>query len=174
MRSPDNDPQHTLHHQLWTAEARPAHEVLASLLEELEDLMAGFNGASPDCSTTPLVTPPDDERDGAGEAAAAVAAAVEARDDGGGARHAGGGADGKRKGLSLVETEAFVRWSNRTGELQNVPPLESVDLPGEKGFTEGCLKVGEVFLGCVCRVVVFQPQVRKHDARTPWRNSSPL
>ena len=29
-----------------------------------------------------------------------------------------------------------------TGELQSVPALESVDLPGDKEFTEGCLKVG--------------------------------
>lgn len=113
-----------LHHlvQLWTGEERPPNEVLARLLEELEDLMAGFNRSTSDGATTPLVTPPEEEGDG-----------------GGGPQAEGGGE--KKKGL-LVETEAFRRWSHQTGELQNVPPLESVDLPGEKGFTEGCLKVG--------------------------------
>jgi len=121
-------------HQLWTEEARPPHEVLAHLLEELEDLTASFAGSTSDCATTPLITPPEDERDGGGGRGGAAGGA---RDGGG--RHAGEG--GKKEGL-LAEAEAFVRWSHHTGELQNVPPLESVDLPGEKGFTEGCLKVG--------------------------------
>lgn len=45
--------------------------------------------------------------------------------------------------------EKFVEWSRLTGELQSVPALESVDLPGDKEFTEGCLKVrcGSGFLG---------------------------
>lgn len=124
--------------------------MLAHLLEELEDLTAGFGGSASDCATTPLVTPPDDERDGGGGEGGG------ARDNGG-ARSAGGG--GEKKGL-LVEAEEFVRWSHRTGELQNVPPLESVDLPGEKGFTEGCLKVRVVVSGsCAACVWCFDPKL---------------
>lgn len=41
----------------------------------------------------------------------------------------------------VLTSEAFAAWSSWTGELQRVPALESVDLPGEKRFTEGCLKV---------------------------------
>ncbi|CAM9380462.1 unnamed protein product [Ascophyllum nodosum] len=41
----------------------------------------------------------------------------------------------------VLTSEAFVAWSSWTGELQRVPALESVDLPGEKRFTEGCLKL---------------------------------
>ncbi|CAB1110115.1 unnamed protein product [Ectocarpus sp. CCAP 1310/34] len=41
---------------------------------------------------------------------------------------------------SIAETAAFIEWSHRTGELQELPPLETVDMPGERAFTEGCLK----------------------------------
>eukprot|EP00903_Cladosiphon_okamuranus_P016533 g15252.t1 len=122
--------------QTWEGAARPPQEVLAHLLDELDGIMAAAAGAdaadSSDDATTPLVTPPD-ESNGGGLARDAA--------EGGGsrkierARRGGGG-----KGF-VAETEAFIQWSHRTGELQKVPPLESVDLPGEKRFTEGCLKL---------------------------------
>lgn len=88
---------------------------------------------STELATTPLVTPPEEANGGGGSAEEAVE---------------GGGGSMKQKGAGggkgfVAQTEAFIRWSHRTGELQKVPPLESVDLPGEKKFTEGCLKVGE-------------------------------
>lgn len=91
---------------------------------------------SSDCATTPLITPPEDSSDGGGARTAGDAV------EGGGLRKIQGGGEGGGNGKGFVaETEAFVQWSRRTGELQKVPPLETVDLPGEKEFTEGCLKV---------------------------------
>ncbi|CAM9292423.1 unnamed protein product [Pylaiella littoralis] len=119
--------------QTWAGEARPPHDVLVHLLDELEDVKeaAGATAAaaaadSPD--GTALAPPPEEEReeDGGSEKKEEVAG------DG------GGGHAGK---VFVANTEAFVQWSHRTGELQMVPPLESVDLPGEKDFTEGCLEL---------------------------------
>ncbi|CAN0109668.1 unnamed protein product, partial [Ectocarpus fasciculatus] len=77
--------------QAWAGGARPPHEVLDHLLEELEGIKAMSGG--------------------------------------------------EKKEGPMAETAAFVEWSHRTGELQEVPPLEKVDMPGERTFTEGCLKV---------------------------------
>eukprot|EP00752_Nemacystus_decipiens_P001571 g1532.t1 len=125
--------------ETWEGAARPPHDVLAHLLEELEDIMAAASADSSDCATTPLVTPQEDSNGGLGAARTEGDTAAE---DGGGSRKLQGaeGAGGEGKGF-VGETEAFVRWSRRTGELQKVPPLESVDLPGEKEFTEGCIKL---------------------------------
>lgn len=89
---------------------------------------------SPDCATTPLVTPPEEGNGGGLTGEKPV--------DGGGSQEGEKGRGGKG---FVADTEAFIQWSRRTGELQKVPPLESVDLPGEKEFTEGCLKVSAVF-----------------------------
>ncbi|CAM9824680.1 unnamed protein product [Scytosiphon promiscuus] len=119
--------------QTWVGAVRPPHEVLAHLLDDLEGLKlthAGGDGAAGGLrAMTPLVTPP-------GEGAGAEPDVVGAEAPGGAGQTAARGGKG-----FMAETEAFVEWSHRTGELQRVPPLESVDLPGEKKFTEGCLQL---------------------------------
>lgn len=138
-------------HQTWEAAARPPHEVLSHLLDELDDVMAAAAAADADsheCATTPLVTPPDEGGNGGGGVGGLTGGAAE--ENGGGESRiiirggGGGGGGGGGKGF-VAEMDAFIRWSHRTGELQKVPPLESVDLPGEKSFTEGCLKVSIYF-----------------------------
>ncbi|CAM9184678.1 unnamed protein product [Ectocarpus sp. 13 AM-2016] len=87
--------------QAWVGGARPPHEVLNHLLEELEGVKAMSGGE-------------------------------------------------KEEG-SIAETAAFIEWSHRTGELQEVPPLETVDMPGERAFTEGCLKLLSAHAAAVLR-----------------------
>lgn len=106
---------------------------------------------SSDCATTPLVTPPEEEKRNAGGGGTGLVAG-----EGGGSVNMVQGAGEGGKGF-VAESEAFVRWSHRTGELQKVPPLESVDLPGEKDFTEGCLKV--INDAHVCVYVCMYPGV---------------
>lgn len=43
---------------------------------------------------------------------------------------------------SFVDDMQFREWERMTEELQGVPRPEEVDLPGDKTFTDGCLKVG--------------------------------
>lgn len=123
--------------QTWVGAVRPPHEVLAHLLNDLEDLKAAHgagrgSGSTVDLrATAPVGAPPN----GAG------APEVVGAEEGPGQPGAGGG--GKKE--FVAETEAFVEWGRRTGELQRVPPLETVDLPGENKFTEGCLQVRDFF-----------------------------
>lgn len=102
---------------------RPPLEVLAYLLDNLDDIKVSFSSA-------PLVSPSSEEEEGAA---------------------------GRQVGVAM--TEEFRKWSHRTGELQRVPALETVDLPGEKEFTEGCLKVEMiypyVFTKCINSIFLF-------------------
>lgn len=71
-------------------------------------------------------------------------------EEGGGAGGEDGGSGGGVSGVATAtarttmtaDSVAFREWSRKTEELQGVPPPEMVDVqPGEKAFSEGCLKV---------------------------------
>lgn len=87
--------------EAWKSPVRPPQQILSSLLEALDSMVAAT-------STTTA----------SGSVSDAIATLVSA------------------------DSAAFRDWSRRTEELQGAPPPEMVDCqPGQKAFTEGCLKL---------------------------------
>lgn len=108
--------------QVWERPARPAQEVIASLIQALHSIVdADFPAA------TTVVTPEG------GATASSEPSAL----------HGGPSPTGSK---AVADSVAFHDWCRLTEELQGLPPPEMVDvLPGQKTFTEGCLKVGWCF-----------------------------
>lgn len=136
--------------QVWVGAVRPALDVLEHLLASLEEIKASFSAAS----------------------SAARAAGEEGKEadatEGTGADATGRGIMSARGREGFATSTAFAEWSHGTGELQRIPALESVDRPGEKEFTEGCLKVRGI--RTFVRSLVFTYRARRawgaatHDA----------
>lgn len=122
--------------QAWQGEVRPPLEVLAHLLEGLDEVREARPSAT-------LLIAAAHTRD---EQGARKVGGGQEGGEGGGAGGEGGGQEAETEAARVAAAAAakkkFEDWSRLTEELQSVPALESVDLPGDKEFTEGCLKVG--------------------------------